>query len=221
MCQYYLFYSKIILNIGKNLTKVFIPNFNDSLKKEFYINDTPEVAKNLIGKVLVKKINEDTIAGIITETEAYLSKDDLSSHSSHGLTTRNAAMFEDGGILYVYKIYGVHHCINFVTETKSIGCAVLVRALEPLIGIEFMIKNRGINNIKKLCSGPGNLSKAFNFTINNNFESLLSPELFIQNYNSIRMEDIGISTRIGINKSKDLPLRFYLKNSEFISIKLF
>ena len=201
---------------------MFKVDFRNSLEKEFFLKNTTEVAKNLIGKSLVKQVgNGSYVAGLIVETEAYLSKNDLSSHSACGLTLRNAPMFEEGGILYVYKIYGLHHCINIVTEVKSRGCAVLLRALEPFAGLDIMISNRNNKNIKMLCKGPGNLAKAFDFSLDNNYNSLLEQKLFIQKYKKIKPEEIGISTRVGSKKSSELPLRFYLKKSEYISGKIF
>ncbi len=168
----------------------------------------------------------------IVETEAYLSKDDLSCHASVGKTKRNAPMFENGGILYVYKIYGIHHCINFVTEKAGKGSAVLIRAAEPLLGIVKMYENRGwdkkkgtgrrekgVKNVDifNLCKGPGNLAKALGFTIDDNFKSLNSPDLFIQKVNLPKEIKIGVSKRIGITKSSELQLRFFIKGNPCVS----
>jgi DNA-3-methyladenine glycosylase len=201
---------------------VFVVDYNKHIDKDFFLNDTAEVAKNLIGKAIVRKLSDGgLIAGLIVETEAYLPENDFSCHAVNGPTLRNAPMFEDGGILYVYKIYGIHHCINIVTETKSRGCAVLLRSLEPLTGTEIMQKNRNCNNVKKLCKGPGNLTKAFDFSLINNYDSVICPDLFIQNIKSVKPDEIGITQRIGIKKSQELPLRFYLKKTEYISGKIF
>lgn len=191
----------------------FIPNFSLALNQDCFLRNPEIVARELIGKALVKiESNGEVFAGMITETEAYLSEGDLSSHSACGLTKRNAPMFADGGILYVYKIYGVHHCINFVTESQDIGSAVLIRAIEPLSGIEIMKERREIDKINKLCNGPGNIAKAFNLTQDDNYKSLYTETLFVQEYLNIPDEKIAITARIGISKSKDLPLRFLLKS---------
>lgn len=189
------------------------------LSKEFFLQDTQAVAKELLGKVFVKNYNGKLISGRITETEAYLPSGDLSSHSAVGKTQRNSPMFEDGGILYVYMIYGIHHCINFVTEETGKGAAVLIRAMQPLEGIEYMQKQRpNCKQISKLLSGPANIAKAFAFTKADNNKSLFSNELYIYDDGfQITKNDIIITERIGITKSKELPLRFYLRNSESVS----
>ena len=181
---------------------------------------TQVVAKELIGKMLVKVGHgEQPLAGIIVETEAYLSAGDGASHSAPGLTQRNRAMFARGGILYVYKIYGVHHCVNVVTEAEGVGCAVLLRAIQPVSGIDAMINNRSTKTIESLCKGPGNLARAFGFTRQYDFASLLTDKLFIQKGLVVPPEDIVTGSRVGIKKSADLQLRFYLKNSSCVSKK--
>ncbi len=194
-------------------------DFNKALGKEFYLRPTPIVAKELIGKLFVRKIDGIYVAAKIVETEAYLSENDLASHSAPGLTKRNKPMFEEGGIIYVYKIYGVHHCVNVVTEQSGIGCAVLIRSAQPILGINLIQKFRQKNTTNDLLRGPGNFARGFNFTLKDNFASLLSPELFIQEFESYDDGQIGVSQRIGIVKSKELMLRFYLRNSPFVSAR--
>ncbi len=202
--------------------KEIISDFSESLNFEFYQQNTVDISKQLIGKVLVKN-NPDgnVLAGMIVETEAYLAENDKASHSATGKSRRNSAMFEHGGILYVYKIYGIHHCINVVIEESGKGCAVFIRAIEPISGIDIMKKNRNIDNVNLLCKGPGNVSKAFDFTLNDNYSSLLTKELYIGKYKEISDEVIGNSKRIGITKSIDHEFRFFLKNNPFISGKMF
>jgi DNA-3-methyladenine glycosylase len=195
----------------------FIINYNNALSKDFYLQDTELVAKQLIGKVLVRKIEGIVLCGEIVETEAYLPFDDAANHSARGKTQRNAPMHENGGILYVYKIYGVHHCINVVTESEGLGSAVLIRALRPLAGIEFMQSQRGKTNIIELCNGPGKLAKAFSFTKDDNYTKITEPELFIQSFNDYNENRIISTTRIGINVAVDLNLRYYLMDSEYVS----
>jgi DNA-3-methyladenine glycosylase len=192
-------------------------NFEKSLNKDFFLQATEKVAKELIGKVLVRKINNIFVAAMIVETEAYLAENDLASHSAVGLTQRNRAMFEEGGTIYVYKIYGVHHCINFVTESAGKGCAVLLRAGEPLVGIDIFKHLRRYEKADKLLSGPGNFAKAFSFTLEDNFKNLFTPELFVQDFVRFSDAEIGISERIGIRKSNHLKLRYYLRGNKSVS----
>lgn len=202
----------------KKISEKYI--LKDKVDENFYLQSTEQVAVQLLNKILVKCEKDGTIlAGKIVETEAYLGKDDAASHSFVGVTERNRPMFEKGGILYVYRSYGIHHCINIVTEEKTIGAAVLIRAVEPLDGLELMKRRRGTDNIHKLCNGPGNTAKAFGFTKEDNFQSLLSENLFIANNRILPKSKIIKTQRVGISRSKELMLRFYIKNSKFISRK--
>lgn len=201
----------------KKINEIFKPDLNKMLTRDFYLRPPEIAAKKLIGKVLVKAENNKIIAARIVETEAYLSENDLASHSAGGLKKRNAAMFEKGGILYVYLIYGIHHCINVVTEQKGRGSAVLIRAAEPLCGIKYMIMNRGGGGIKRLCKGPGNLAKAFGFNLQDNFKSLTSDKLYIQEFDKLPNIRISDGKRIGITKSAGLKLRFIDNKSKFVS----
>ena len=167
--------------------------------------------------MFVKKDNSSLLIARITETEAYLDQNDESSHSSKGITNRNKSMFMIGGTLYVYFIYGVHFCVNIVTKDEGKGAAVLIRAAEPLAGIDIMKQNRQIHNFDKLLIGPGNFAKAFNFNKNDDGKSLLSNDLFISNDNY--STEIIATERIGISKSINLQLRFYDRNSKFVSKK--
>ncbi|MCL5992102.1 MAG: DNA-3-methyladenine glycosylase [Bacteroidetes bacterium] len=192
--------------------KLFKPDFNKALKQGFYIRNTEKVARELIGKVLVKKFDTgDALAGMITETEAYLAKGDLASHSATGKSKRNAPMFEDGGIIYVYMIYGIHHCLNIVTERAGEGSAVLIRAIEPLLGIDRMKELRGVSDIKNLCRGPGNVAKSYAFSREDNFKDLFHQNLFIQDFYNPKPKEIIKTKRIGITKSAEIELRYCLK----------
>jgi DNA-3-methyladenine glycosylase len=201
-------------------SKFDLSKYKKKLDVDFFLLPTTDVAMKLLGKIFVK-VEEDgqLLAGKIVETEAYLGKGDEASHSFPGLTERNRPMFEQGGILYVYKSYGIHHCINFVTEKAGIGAAVLIRAVEPLAGIDTMKFRRGVEDILRLCNGPGNTAKAFGFKKDDNFRSLTSDNLFILDVNSSGKDEILRTKRIGISRSTDLLLRFYLKNSKYISRK--
>ncbi|MFN3305793.1 MAG: DNA-3-methyladenine glycosylase [Candidatus Kapaibacteriota bacterium] len=192
-------------------------DYSKHLSKEFFLNPTEWVAKNLIGKVLVRVINGVYTAAMIVEAEAYLAEFDSASHSAIGKTRRNSTMFEEGGVIYVYKIYGIHHCVNIVTENQGKGCAVLIRAGQPLVGIGVFKSFRGDVSNEKLLRGPGNFAKAFAFTKSDDGASILLPDLFVQDFIQFSEEEIGISQRIGIVRAKELPLRFYLRSSKYVS----
>jgi DNA-3-methyladenine glycosylase len=197
----------------------YIINKTNILNKEFYLRSPEIVAKELLGKILVKKTDKEILSGMIVETEAYLSKNDQASHSATGLSNRNKMMFEQGGILYVYKIYGIHHCINVVTEDNGIGSAVLIRAIEPIDGINSMKILRNTSEINNLTNGPGKVSQAFDFNLIDNGKSLESDEISIYDNERISESEIITTKKIGITKSVDLPLRFYLKSNSFVSKK--
>lgn len=188
-----------------------------SLPVEFYLNNTVDVARALIGKVITYNAPEGFMAGRIVETEAYLS-DDPACHASRGITKRNAAMFGNPGRAYVYLIYGIYYCLNAVTSPPGIGEAVLIRALEPLAGIDMMITNRGENRLTNLCSGPGKLCKAFGLNNSHNGLDLTTSVLRIVD-DGYKAGDISAVSRIGISQAVENPWRFYLSNSDFVSKK--
>lgn len=186
---------------------------------EFYQQKTDDVARLLLGKLFVRVIDGDVLACEIHETEAYLPDGDFASHAAVKKTQRNAPMFESGGVLYVYFIYGVHFCVNIVTENAGVGSAVLLRAGKPIAGIDKMKEFRKTNKIENLCKGPGNFARAFNLNKSHNLRRLDSDDIFLCDYNTYPESEIVSTTRIGINLSKDLPLRFYLNGSPFVSRK--
>lgn len=189
------------------------------LPKNFYEGSTEEVAKKLLGKILIRKIGNKILAGKIVETEAYLDKDDLASHSAVGMTNRNKVMFGEAGLAYVYFTYGMHYCFNVVTGEVGRGSAVLIRALEPLEGIEVMKKNRKKEEIYLLTNGPAKLCQAFRIDKRlNGVDLKKSDEIFIAYLDEEDFEIVQ-TKRIGINKSKDKLLRFYIKNNSFVSKK--
>ena len=195
------------------------------LDRKFYLNDTLEVAKKLLGKTFVRVLNGVTLAGKITETEAYVGAVDKSAHSFNGKTKRNEVMFAEGGHLYVYFTYGMYFCANIVTGKAGVGDAVLLRSMEPLHGLSLLSKNRfGKTEITKreeinLLNGPAKICMAFNITKNENGVDLLGNELFILDSESVPEQKIMPTERVGISKSKDLPWRFYIRKSNFISKK--
>jgi len=195
------------------------------LKKSFYRREVLVVARELLGKVLVKSNGKEILAGKIVEVEAYHGDTDEAAHSYGGVTERNEIMFEAGGYLYVYFTYGAHHCCNVVTGKKGQGTAVLIRAVEPVIGLDRMIKNRFGRKLKNdreiinLTSGPGKVCQAFKFDRTHSGADLTGEDIFILDGEKIRTKDIGISKRIGITRSVDLPWRFFIKDNPYLSSK--
>lgn len=193
------------------------------LKKDFYARDLIIVAKNLLGKTLVKVEKNEILAGNIVEVEAYHGEIDEASHSYRGKTKRNEIMFEEGGYLYVYFTYGTHYCCNVVTGIKGQGTAVLIRALEPVSGIEQMIKNRFGRMLKRekeiynLTSGPGKICKAFGINGIHSGTDLTGEQIYILDNKKISNRNIGNSKRIGITRSVELPWRFFIKNNPYLS----
>lgn len=180
------------------------------LSQEFYEQSPEIVARALLGCTLVRHIGNDKVSGLITETEAYLAEGDAASHSFRGKNSRNASMFARAGTLYVYKIYGIHHCINVATEAEHCGAAVLIRACTPLSGIQIMKQFRGKEvPQERLCSGPGNLAKSFGFTLDDDGKSFVSNDLYILPSSDTKLS-FQATPRIGITKNADALLRFVL-----------
>ncbi len=165
----------------------------------------------------MRKKGRKVYAGIIVETEAYLGSKDAASHAYSGKTKRNAYMFSEGGVAYVYFTYGNHYCLNVVVEKENTAHAVLIRALEPIKGIEQMKKNRNTGNIYNLTSGPGKLTQAFEIDLKLNGADLTGDELYICENNTNRRFKIKKSKRIGITKNADKLFRFYAADSPFVS----
>jgi len=194
------------------------------LSRDFYERATVDVAQDLLGCCLVHEEGDMTTAGQIVETEAYLSGDPA-AHSFIGKTKRNAVLFGSAGHAYVYLIYGRHYCVNVVTGEEGSGEAVLIRALEPLQGIHVMKRRRGTESLSQLCSGPGKLTGAMGITRECNGASFMEGPLEIRSRDSVpghdpvRNVEIVRTTRVGILKAAEKPLRFYLKDSPFISRK--
>ncbi|PKL61604.1 MAG: 3-methyladenine DNA glycosylase [Methanomicrobiales archaeon HGW-Methanomicrobiales-2] len=193
------------------------------LPPAFYERDTVIVAKDLPGCLLVHREEAGTTMGWIVEVEAYL-QDDPAAHSYRGETKRNSVMFGPAGHAYIYRIYGLHTCVNVVTGQEGAGEAVLIRALEPVAGIDLMQARRGTEDPLALASGPGKLTQALGITMDLNGTSLCDGPLQVRSPESLpdrRPEglpgEIVQTTRIGITKAADLPLRFYIKGSRYIS----
>jgi DNA-3-methyladenine glycosylase len=198
-------------------------NTSNKLPLKFYKRDVHKVAKELLGKIFVRKFNEEYIAGRIVEVEAYFGKVDQAAHSFNGKTKRNEVMFNGGGKLYVYFTYGMYFCANVVTGKQEEGSAILIRGIEPISGIGLMSKAR-FNKLElsdaehnNLTNGPGKICQAFYIDRNDNGTSLSSDRIFILDSKKIITEEIMTSCRIGIKKSVDLPWRYYIKNNRFVS----
>ena len=187
------------------------------LSREFYSRAPVTVAPELLGQVLVHSEAAGDTAGIIVETEAYLSSDP-GSHASRGKTQRNSPMFAAPGTIYVYQIYGVHFCLNIVTRPAGIAEAILVRAVEPIAGRELMRQRRGRQELKELTSGPAKLTKAMNIDLSLNWGDITVPPLYVVAGPAIR-RPVTVTTRVGLpqNRGGDLPLRFCLADSECLS----
>jgi DNA-3-methyladenine glycosylase len=177
------------------------------LTRDFYLRDTVEAAKAAIGKILVHSTPHGIISGRIVETEAYL-RDDPACHASRGMTRRNAVMFGEAGRAYVYFTYGLHYCLNFVTQPEGIAEAILIRALEPLEGIDQMRRNRGKDHPRDLCGGPGKLTQALGIDISLNGEDLLGDRLCVLD-DGTDVGEVVSRPRIGIKEATDRLWRFY------------
>ena len=191
---------------------------NKRLQLSFYQEPTVDMARALLGKLLVHKTGDGTTAGRIVETEAYLFYNDPACHAARGETPRNKAMFAQAGTAYVYLIYGIHYCFNVVTGSIGEGEAVLVRALEPVLGLELMAKRRGTDVSKQLASGPGKLCQAMAINSKHNGTDLTCGSLYLADDGN-EPEEIIATTRIGISVATDLPLRFYVSGNPYVSRK--
>jgi len=188
------------------------------LHRSFYLRPTLSVAKDLIGKQLVRKRGRRFLVGRIVEVEAYLGEMDPASHAYRGQTKRNEVMFRNGGHLYVYFTYGMHFCANVVTEKEGKGRAVLLRALEPLQGIAVMRRLRGKNGEGvNVTNGPAKLCEAFAIAREENGTDLLGETIFIADGEKIPPRRIGRSARIGIRNGTEKQWRFYLRGNAFVS----
>jgi len=184
------------------------------LRRAFYKRGTIEVARELLGKILV----HGATAGIIVETEAYLGGDDLASHSAAGITNRTRVIFGPPGHAYVYLSYGMHECLNIVAEPDGKAGCVLIRALEPVAGLAAMYRRRAAARTDRdLASGPGKLTQALAITRVHNGVDMTSGSLVVRAPLRAGRVEIEVTPRIGITKCADLPLRFLIKGNRFIS----
>jgi DNA-3-methyladenine glycosylase len=167
--------------------------------------------------VLESRTHEGVTSGRIVETEAYIGEHDLACHAAAGRTQRTEPLYGPPGIAYVYLIYGMHWCFNAVTRAAGEPSAVLVRALEPLAGIELMRERRGVRRDVELTNGPGKLCQALGITGKQNQLPLQTPPLLIRRGAGVPPEAVTITPRIGISRSADWPLRWFVTDSPFAS----
>ena len=186
------------------------PRLGKPLKRSFFDRSVHEVAPELIGAMFLV----DGVGGLIVEVEAY-HHTDPAAHSFRGPTPRNKVMFGPPGFSYVYRSYGIHWCVNFVCEEEGSASAVLIRALEPTHGLAAMRRRRGLSDERALCSGPGKLCEALGITIAQSELPLDRPPIAL--YARTAEVDIASGVRIGITKAADLPWRYGLKGSRFVS----
>ena len=188
--------------------------FGPILKRNFYERPTVEVARDLLGKVLV----HGSVAGIIVETEAYLGGDDLAAHSARGITGRTRVIFGPPGHAYVYFIYGMYECLNIVAEPAGQPGCVLIRALEPAAGVDLMQSRRpAAKRLEDLASGPGKLTLALGITRAHNGADLTRGPLVVRAPAEAHRLEIAVTPRIGIRECADWPLRFLIKGNRFVS----
>jgi DNA-3-methyladenine glycosylase len=184
------------------------------LPRSFYARPTIEVARGLLGQVLV----HGRTAGIIVETEAYLGGDDLASHSARGITDRTRVIFGPPGHAYVYFIYGMYECLNLVAERDGRAGCVLIRALQPLDGIDLMRRRRpAARKPEQLANGPGKLTLAMAITRRQNGVDVTRGHLVVRAPRARAEFEIAVTRRIGITQCADLPLRFLIAGNAFVS----
>jgi DNA-3-methyladenine glycosylase len=197
------------------------------LRRVFFNQDPRAVARELLGKLVVRREGRKQLAGRIVEVEAYLGAGDLAAHAAAGHTARNAVLWGPPGHAYIYFIYGVHYCLNISCLPDGDAGCVLIRALEPVSGVADMANARGLSDLdltlprdlRKLASGPGKLCEALGITRpRDNDKDMLSPKSDLQVMSDgFRVEEVAVTPRIGIIKSAELPLRYVIAGSSFIS----
>lgn len=189
------------------------------LSRSFYLRPTLEVANDIIGKVIVYNSPKGRLSARIVEVEAYIGMDDPACHGAVGKTKRNSVMFGEGGFLYIYFIYGMYYCLNFVTEKEGYPSAILLRAAEPIDGIDIMLKNHpNQKNNDRILSGPGKFCRAFGITTKQNGLDLTNKTIYLEELFE-SPDKIVRTKRIGIKKGKELLYRFIDSSSNSISGK--
>jgi DNA-3-methyladenine glycosylase len=188
-----------------------------ALPAKFYDRDTEQVARDLLGAVLRCATSDGVASGRIVETEAYLGEHDLACHAAAGLTARTRWLYGAPGTAYVYFIYGVHWCFNAVTRAVGAPSAVLVRALEPMEGVELMRERRRVAHDRDLTNGPGKLCEALGITGALNGLPLQKGPIEILRGETVPDERVQVTPRIGITKSAEWPLRWLVRDNPYVS----
>ena len=191
------------------------------LPRAFYDRPTLDVARDLIGKTLLRRTEEGVAGGMIVETEAYVSAIDPSAHGFRGQTPRNRSMFGAPGYAYVYRSYGIHYCLNVVTESAGVAAAVLIRAIRPMVGVELMRLRRGERvRDRDLARGPGRLCQALALSVADDGADLRGHALWIGE--TPRLEGalpVAATARIGITQAADWPWRFVVVGDPYVSAR--
>lgn len=198
------------------------------LKPDFYLRKPLKVARDLIGKELVHVIGKNRVSGKIVEVEAYGGEGDEACHSLGGRkTARNKLLFGKGGFIYIYLIYGMYYCFNVVVSKENIPGAVFIRAVEPVEGVDLMVRNRGLKNLNSkniviLTNGPGKLCQAMGFDKSCYGVDLCGDRIFINDAKPVTEEAVEYTPRINVDyagKAKNYPWRIILKGNRFLSRK--
>ncbi len=179
-----------------------------------------QLARTLLGKVLLRRVGDQLTAGRIVETEAYLGEQDPAAHSYKGNTQRTRIQFGPGGYAYVYLIYGMHCCMNIVAAPEGVPHVVLLRALEPVVGLDWMEQRRHTHRTANLCSGPGKLCQAMAIDRSCYGMDLLGEELWLEDAPTVPEEQVAVSRRIHIDyagEAADWPYRFCVADSPYLS----
>jgi DNA-3-methyladenine glycosylase len=188
-----------------------------ALPRQFYRRPPPVVARDLLGCVLVSRLGPSVTAGRIVETEAYLGPDDAASHAAFRPSS-HALFYGDGGHAYVFRIYGIHFCLNAIVGRAGTPGCVLVRALEPSAGVATMARRRGLSpDSVALTNGPGKLTQALGITLGQNGADLTGGALVIAPPDAPREFDIATGPRVGVTRAAHLPLRFWVRAHRYVS----
>jgi len=208
---------------GSNRTAAILPQVTQPLPRNFYARPTRTVARELLGCTLVRQLDGMRLSGVIVEAEAYIGESDLACHAKAGKTQRTAVMYGHAGFAYVYFTYGMHWMLNVVTEEKDFPAAVLLRAIEPLEGIEEMRRLRGGKDLRLLGKGPACLTQALGITRSENGLDLCAYDsgLWIEPREAFPKRKVAVSPRIGLGKTPEpwlsKPWRYSVADSPFVS----